>query len=172
MALFMRATGKMIYLTDKEKKYGQIVLFLPGTMRTEKKKGRVDLSGRTKNQSSEMNHLKGILKMTYLTGSEYIFGRMVVNIQERGNLAKCREQEFLLGKVQMILLIFIQDNRKYEGEYENDLKHGKGTFTWPDGKSWSGQWIFGKMDGIGTLIKSGKQYIGEWKDGKRIRFFI
>lgn len=25
------------------------------------------------------------------------------------------------------------DGRKYDGQYEDDLKHGYGVFTWPDG---------------------------------------
>jgi len=35
------------------------------------------------------------------------------------------------------------DGRKYEGEYYDDKKHGKGTFTWPDGKKYQGDWLYG-----------------------------
>lgn len=30
------------------------------------------------------------------------------------------------------------DGRRYEGEYYDDKKHGKGVFTWPDGKRYNG----------------------------------
>ena len=33
-----------------------------------------------------------------------------------------------------------KDGRKYEGEYENDRKHGFGTYTWTDGKEYEGEW--------------------------------
>jgi hypothetical protein len=36
------------------------------------------------------------------------------------------------------------DGRKYEGEYQNDLKHGTGIFKWPDGRVYEGEWENGK----------------------------
>lgn len=30
------------------------------------------------------------------------------------------------------------DGRKYEGDYENDKKHGLGVYTWADGRIYSG----------------------------------
>lgn len=36
------------------------------------------------------------------------------------------------------------DNRKYQGEYLEDKKHGYGVFTWPDGRQYDGQWVNGK----------------------------
>jgi len=36
------------------------------------------------------------------------------------------------------------DGRKYEGEYVNDKKHGYGIYTYPDGRSYKGQWASGK----------------------------
>ena len=32
------------------------------------------------------------------------------------------------------------DGRKYNGEYKNNLKHGHGVWTWPDGVMLEGQW--------------------------------
>ena len=29
---------------------------------------------------------------------------------------------------------------KYVGEYKDDKKHGQGTYTWADGRVWQGQW--------------------------------
>jgi hypothetical protein len=28
----------------------------------------------------------------------------------------------------------------YEGQWLNGAKHGKGTFTWPAGHTWTGMW--------------------------------
>jgi len=32
------------------------------------------------------------------------------------------------------------DGRCYVGEYANDLKEGQGTFTWCDGRKYEGAW--------------------------------
>jgi hypothetical protein len=37
-----------------------------------------------------------------------------------------------------------KDGRKYEGEYKLDRKDGYGTYTWADGKKFDGQWQDGK----------------------------
>lgn len=42
------------------------------------------------------------------------------------------------------------DGRKYEGEYVNDKKEGCGEFSWPDGRAYKGSWKNGKQDGKGT----------------------
>ena len=36
------------------------------------------------------------------------------------------------------------DGRKYTGEYKDDKKHGKGVFIWPDGRKYDGEWKEGK----------------------------
>ncbi len=36
------------------------------------------------------------------------------------------------------------DNRTYIGEYLDDKKHGYGEFIWPDGRVYKGQWVNGK----------------------------
>jgi hypothetical protein len=36
------------------------------------------------------------------------------------------------------------DGRIYNGDYFNDKKHGYGEFTWPDGKKYCGLWQDGK----------------------------
>jgi hypothetical protein len=33
-----------------------------------------------------------------------------------------------------------KDGRKYEGEYKNDKKDGYGEYTWIDGRKYAGQW--------------------------------
>ena len=36
------------------------------------------------------------------------------------------------------------DGRSYEGEYKNDKKHGTGTYKWADGRVYVGGWDSGK----------------------------
>ena len=36
------------------------------------------------------------------------------------------------------------DGRRYDGDYENDKKHGFGAYYWPDGKAYEGHWVNGK----------------------------
>ena len=42
------------------------------------------------------------------------------------------------------------DGKKYVGDYKNDVKEGYGVFTWPDGSSYDGWWHEGKKYGQGT----------------------
>jgi hypothetical protein len=36
------------------------------------------------------------------------------------------------------------DGRTYDGEYSDDKKEGNGIFRWPDGRRYEGQWLDGK----------------------------
>ena len=63
------------------------------------------------------------------------------------------------------------DGRRYEGEYVDDKKEGQGTFYWPDGRKYEGGWENGKQHGIGTYTSaSGKTKQGEWQEGKRLHW--
>ena len=60
------------------------------------------------------------------------------------------------------------DGQKYVGEYKDDKKHGQGTYTWPDGVKYVGEYKDDKKHGQGTLTSpDGVKYVGEYKDGKR-----
>lgn len=55
----------------------------------------------------------------------------------------------------------------YEGEYENDLRSGKGIITCPT-FTYEGEFKNDKFNGKGKIkIVGGGEYEGEWKDGKR-----
>ena len=58
------------------------------------------------------------------------------------------------------------NNSVYDGEWEDGLWHGHGTFTTTSGsETYDGEWIKGKRDGLGEQLDSeGNQYVGEWKD--------
>lgn len=51
---------------------------------------------------------------------------------------------------------------KYDGEWINDKRHGRGTGIWADGSRWEGQWKNDAAQGEGTLFHSnGSKYVGE-----------
>ena len=59
------------------------------------------------------------------------------------------------------------DGQKYVGEFRDDKKHGQGTHTWPSGQKYVGEYRDGKKHGQGTLtFPSGQKYVGEFRDGK------
>ena len=58
----------------------------------------------------------------------------------------------------------------YEGDYENDRKHGYGIYTWNDGKQYEGWWQNGKQHGEGIYRKDGRDRRGIWEDGKRAKW--
>ena len=45
---------------------------------------------------------------------------------------------------------------KYEGEWRQDLQHGKGTETWPDESKFTGEYLEGRKFGLGKY---------HWADG-------
>ena len=45
------------------------------------------------------------------------------------------------------------------GSWENDLKHGKGIFTWADGNKFSGEWVKGESKN-GILFEPDAQQFG------------
>ena len=87
------------------------------------------------------------------------------------------------------------DGSSYDGEWENNIFHGKGTLTKKDGDVivgnfskgkahgygeysfnngaskgavYKGNWASGKMDGEGTLVSAkGNKYTGSYSNGKK-----
>ena len=62
------------------------------------------------------------------------------------------------------------DGRKYEGDYFKDKKHGFGIYTMNEGKQYEGQWKDGKMHGEGLYRKKGKEVKGIWENGKPVKW--
>ena len=64
------------------------------------------------------------------------------------------------------------DGRKYDGEYQDDMKHGLGTYTWPDGKKYVGGWFESKQHGEATIYNTkGQSKSGLWENGERVKWF-
>lgn len=63
------------------------------------------------------------------------------------------------------------DGRNYEGEYQYDKKHGHGIYTWADGRQYDGSWANGLRNGKGKyILKNGSFREGIWLDDKRIKW--
>jgi hypothetical protein len=59
------------------------------------------------------------------------------------------------------------DGRKYIGEYKDGKWNGQGTFTFPDGRKYIGEFKDGRSNGQGTsTFPNGTKYVGEFKDGR------
>ena len=57
------------------------------------------------------------------------------------------------------------DGSKYVGEYKNGHPHGFGTYTWPDGDEYVGFWLNGKRHGLGFHSRrNGFVYVGNFVD--------
>ena len=56
---------------------------------------------------------------------------------------------------------------KYVGEYRDDKKTGQGTYTYADGNKYVGEYRDDKQTGQGTFTwNNGDKYVGEYRDGK------
>ena len=57
---------------------------------------------------------------------------------------------------------------QYVGAYQNGLRSGEGTYTWPDGRRYAGSFRDGLPNGRGTYtLPNGEKYVGEFQDNKR-----
>jgi hypothetical protein len=57
------------------------------------------------------------------------------------------------------------DGEKYVGEWKDDKYHGQGTYTYVDGREYVGGYKDGKLHGQGTYAHpDGDKYVGEWED--------
>jgi len=60
------------------------------------------------------------------------------------------------------------DGKKYVGDYKDNKAHGQGTLTSPDGGKYVGEWEDDKFNGQGTHTwPDGMKYVGEFKDDKQ-----
>jgi hypothetical protein len=55
---------------------------------------------------------------------------------------------------------------RYEGDFVNGMREGRGLLTEPDGGSYDGMWSDDEFNGQGTYKwPDGARYTGEWKNG-------
>ena len=56
---------------------------------------------------------------------------------------------------------------KYEGDFVDDKKHGKGVYVYANGDKYEGDWLDGKKHGKGVItFADGNKYEGDFVDGK------
>lgn len=66
------------------------------------------------------------------------------------------------------IFYFSDGPTNFAGCFSNDVRHGPGVSTWPDGGEFSGQWRGGVMEGYGEHGKpNGNKYRGAWHKGQR-----
>lgn len=75
------------------------------------------------------------------------------------------------------VLIWENENKakeeKYEGEFKDNVFHGKGKYQWGNKKQYVGDWLNGMMDGEGVFTwKDGRVFKGKYKLDKRNGFGI
>lgn len=61
----------------------------------------------------------------------------------------------------------VYDNGFYEGQFENELRHGKGKYCWESGTVYEGDWVNDLKHGYGIYAASWGRYEGLWKDDHR-----
>lgn len=62
------------------------------------------------------------------------------------------------------------NNSKYEGDFENDGRHGWGVQEFGNGQRYEGEWTEDKIHGMGRWEYSADTYFeGEWKNGVRVK---
>ena len=60
------------------------------------------------------------------------------------------------------------DGATYVGHFKNGLRHGKGKFSYPDGSIYEGVWKDDELNGLGTgTFPDGEKYVGEFKEGEK-----
>ena len=56
---------------------------------------------------------------------------------------------------------------RYEGLIRNNRMHGRGSYKWPNGDNYFGEYHEGLRNGYGEMIYQSKneKYAGRWQDG-------
>ena len=104
------------------------------------------------------NHLDGNGTMIYANGNTYI-GDWKCGI-------RCGNGVMHKGGKPNGIIISYSDS--YDGEWENDMPHGRGTKTYGKiGNKYYGGWKCGMRHGQGILTHvNGNKYVGYWENGK------
>ena len=46
------------------------------------------------------------------------------------------------------------DGRRYEGDFVKDKREGQGVMSWPDGRKYEGRWKHGRQHGDGIFMNA------------------
>ena len=59
------------------------------------------------------------------------------------------------------------NDSEYDGEFVEGKKHGQGTFTYPDGSKYVGDWQHDFKEGKGIMLSLDAEYDGSWSGNRR-----
>jgi hypothetical protein len=64
-----------------------------------------------------------------------------------------------------------KDGKTYKGDFKHDKREGNGEMIWASGKSYQGEWVKGEMHGNGKLTnKDGTKSVeGIWCKGHQVK---
>jgi hypothetical protein len=80
--------------------------------------------------------------------------------------AACRSKPHSLTPSRLAARSYASGAR-YEGEWANNVKTGRGVYYYPSGGTYEGEWAGGVMDGVGVRTwSSGKVAAGRWRAGR------
>ena len=79
-------------------------------------------------------------------------------------------------QMQNYVVKIYNDGEKYEGQFKDDKRHGKGIFYYASGDKYDGEWKNNNRHGKGIeYYADGAKYDGEWKygykHGRGIQYF-
>ena len=67
------------------------------------------------------------------------------------------------------IYVYKDQSARYEGTFQGELPHGKGSIYYANGDKYEGDWVDGNFEGKGILtLSDGSQISGFWKDGVHI----
>lgn len=61
---------------------------------------------------------------------------------------------------------YYSDNSRYEGDFVNEKRHGKGIYCFSGGGHYEGDFVDGKFNGKGVMVYKDRRYEGDFADGK------
>jgi hypothetical protein len=62
---------------------------------------------------------------------------------------------------------FATDEFTYDGDFQDDRFHGRGTLRWAASNSYSGDFAWGAINGEGEMLfLDGSKYRGQWRNGR------
>ncbi len=76
--------------------------------------------------------------------------------------------QIVKGKANGFGFALLSTGGRYEGLWQDNQRHGEGTYYWDDGQYYKGEFVEDRRSGYGTYYwPNGEKYIGYWKDDKR-----
>lgn len=109
-----------------------------------------------------------IKRRTVLTGC-LLLALIVAFASPRAGHAGCEQGDCTNGPGRYVW----PDGSSYTGDFLKGKFHGQGTYAWSDGKKYTGGFENDKRNGIGTYTwPNGANYRGEWENGKKAGYGI